>query len=287
MTIPAAQQWSLGSGVRLAIIDTGIDVSHPDLHGRIAGQRNFVDADTATFNADRHGTAVAGVIAAVANNRIGIAGIAPGVALFAYKACWTPPGGSSAVCNSFTLAQALAAAIEARADIVNLSLAGPADPLLARLVQRGLQRGIVFVGAAPPEGAHAGFPGDVPGVITVDAPQRRGGAPASLVAPGRDVLTLVPGAHYDFASGSSLAAAQVSAVIALMLAREHELGAASLEQLLVRTSRLVTTPGGAFTSIDACAAIVAVQGRGTCPPPAVAATLPLAPGEFEAARSNH
>ena len=266
MAVPEAQQWSLGAGVRLAIIDTGVDVHHPDLRGRIATERNFVDADEAAFNADHHGTAVAGVITAVANNRIGIAGIAPAVTLLAYKACWkaaTGPG--AAVCNTFTLAQALAAAIGAHADVVNLSLAGPTDPLLTRIVQRGLKQGTIFVGAAPAEGARAGFPGNVDGVITVDAPDRRSGTAAALVAPGRDVLTLVPGAHYDFASGSSLAAAQVSGVVALMLARDHRLDASTVQRLLKRTSHVVTTPSGTFTSIDACEALVSVQQRGTCP----------------------
>jgi hypothetical protein len=265
MGVPDAQQWSRGAGVRLAIIDTGVDVNHPDLRGRVAAERNFVDTDAAAFTADLHGTAVAGVITAVANNRIGIAGIAPEVTLLAYKACWKPGQVTgSAVCNTFTLAQALAAAIDAKADVVNMSLAGPADPLLTRIVQRGLKRGIVFVGAAPPEGARAGFPGNVDGVITVDAPDRHSGTPATLVAPGRDVLTLVPGAHYDFASGSSLAAAQASAVVALLLARDRHLDAATLEQLLERTSHTVAATSGSFTTIDACAALVAIQQRGTC-----------------------
>jgi subtilisin family serine protease len=265
MAVPEAQQWSRGAGVRLAIIDTGVDTQHPDLHGRVASEHNFVDADANGFRTDRHGTAVAGVITAVANNRIGIAGIAPEVTLLAYKACWhsaRAPG--AADCNTFTLAQALAAAIDARVDVVNLSLAGPSDPLLARLLRRGQQRGIVFVGAAPPEGAHAGFPGDVPGVITVDAPHRRRGTPAALVAPGYDVLTLVPGAHYDFASGSSLAAAQASGVVALMLATDRRLDATQVLRLLEQTSHPVRGPAETFTSIDACAALVALQRHGHC-----------------------
>lgn len=286
MTVAEAQHWSRGAGVRLAMIDTGVDVGHPDLQGRIAARRNFVDADETAFRTDMHGTAVAGVISALTNNRIGIAGIAPDVTLLAYKACWKPatePGG--AVCNSFTLARALAAAIDARANVVNLSLAGPADALLARLVRRGLERGIVFIGAAPPEGAHAGFPGDVDGVITVDAPHRLAGRPAALVAPGRDVLTLVPGAHYDFASGSSLAAAQTSAVVALLLALDRRLDGTAIERLLERTSRPVATTAGTFRSIDACAALVAAQGHGTCPERATAASG-LTRGGNETARSN-
>jgi hypothetical protein len=288
MRVPDAQQWSRGAGVRLAIIDTGVDVAHPDLHGRVAAERNFVDSDEAAFKSDQHGTAVAGVITAVANNRIGIAGIAPEVTLLAYKACWKPEHATgSAVCNTFTLAQALAAAVDAKADVVNLSLAGPTDPLLTRIVQRGLGRGIVFVGAAPLEGARAGFPGSVDGVITVDAPDRRTGTPATLVAPGRDVLTLVPGAHYDFASGSSLAAAQASAVVALLLARDHRLDASQLERLLARTSHTVSTGSGTFTTIDACAALVAIQQRGTCTSAPQASTATVERVGSESAYAEH
>lgn len=266
MSVAPAQQWSQGQGMVLAVIDTGVDTSHPDLQGQVAGQRNFVDDDAGAFASDLHGTAVAGIIAAVANNRIGIAGVAPAVKLLALKACWQlSAAASTAQCNTFTLAEALAVAIDARADVVNLSLAGPADPLLTRIVQRGLDLGIVFVGAAPPSGARSGFPGNIPGVITVDAPGRHSGAAADVVAPGLDVLTLAPNAHYEFASGSSLAAAQVSAVAALLRAEDHHLSTEEIRRVLATTSQPVSAPSGDFTSVNACRALAAVQGHGSCP----------------------
>lgn len=279
MGVPEAQQWSRGEAVRVAVVDTGVDSRHPDLHGRIVQERNFVDRDADAFHGDRHGTAVAGVIAAVANNHIGIAGIAPAVQLFAYKSCWQQPSGhGGAVCNTFTLAQGLAAAVSARADIVNLSLAGPPDALLARIVESGQRRGVIFVGAAPPAGAAAGFPGDVPGVVMVDAPGRSSGSAATLVAPGNDVLTLVPGAHYDFSSGSSFAAAQVSAVAALLLARERGMSAAELQRLLVETSKPARLASGPYHLVNACAAMVALQHQGSCPPdPAGDASIEASP----------
>jgi subtilisin family serine protease len=265
LNVPQAQQWSRGSGVRVAIVDTGVDSAHPDLQGRIATTRNYVDTDAKAFAADAHGTAVAGVIGAVANNGIGIAGIAPDVRLLVYKACWQDRARSgTAVCNSFTLAQSIAAAVEARADVVNLSLAGPPDPLLARIVAKGQSKGAVFVGAAPPDGASTGFPGNVAGVVTVDAPGRRHGQPAAVVAPGVDVLTLVPGALYDFASGSSLAAAHTSGVVALMLQLDPDLRPEAVARLLASTSHAVASPGGRFIAIDACAALVAVRKEGRC-----------------------
>ncbi|MDB5987634.1 MAG: serine protease, partial [Nevskia sp.] len=101
-----AQQWSRGDGIRVAVIDTGMDSVHADLQGRVESHRNFVDDDARQFYADRHGTEVAGVIAADANNHEGIVGVAPGVRILAFKACWQLEAhADSALCNSFTLAQ--------------------------------------------------------------------------------------------------------------------------------------------------------------------------------------
>jgi hypothetical protein len=245
-----AQQWSRGDGVRVAVIDTGMDGSHPDLQGRLETQRNFVDDDSRQFDADRHGTEVAGVIAAAANNREGIVGIAPGVHILALKACWqVQPHADGAQCNSFTLAQALTIAIESGTRVINLSLGGPADPLLAQLLQYALKRGIVVVGAVPPDGRIDGFPVGVPGVIAVDAIERSSASAAVLHAPGREVLTLTPGGHYDFISGSSLAAAHVSGA------------ASSVYSLLSRTS--VADASGAV-AINVCAALALLRPQGSC-----------------------
>ena len=164
-----AQQWSRGEKVRVAVIDTGLDAAHPDFGGRVAVRRNFVDRDARRFGLDRHGTAVAGVISASANNNLGIVGVAPGVEIIALKACWQLDDKiDTAHCNSLTLAQALAAAISENAQVVNLSLAGPRDPLLNALVAAGTQRGVIYVGAAPADAPADGFPGGTPGVIPVD-----------------------------------------------------------------------------------------------------------------------
>jgi subtilisin family serine protease len=264
LTVAQAQQWSRGAGVRIAIIDTGIDFEHPDLVGQVIARRNFVDADEATFRLDRHGTAVAGVIAAIADNHIGIVGIAPDARLLALKACWQAPGGAAAACNSFTLAQALGSAIDMQADVVNLSLAGPADPLLARLLRHGMQRGVVFVGAAPPAGVQAGFPTDVEGVLSVAVAEESSGTGSELLAPGHEVLTLVPGGHWDFASGSSIAAAEVTATAALLLAQRPHLSAPELYRVLARTSQNLTTPNASLVSVNACAALADVLQRGDC-----------------------
>ena len=77
MHVADAHAWSRGEGVKVAIIDTGADTRHPDLAASIAAAANFVDSDSEQFRHDRHGTEIAGVIAAVANNREGIVGVAP------------------------------------------------------------------------------------------------------------------------------------------------------------------------------------------------------------------
>ena len=273
----AAQQWSRGEGVRVAIVDTGLDTTHPDLKGRVHAQRNFVDADGQRFDADRHGTAIAGVIAAVANNREGIVGVAPEAQLLAFKACWQPdPRVDAAQCNSFTLAQAISAAIESSAQIVNLSLAGPADPLLTALVMKGIELGMIFVGAVPRDGSTSGFPAGIPGVIAVDSAGALRDADGVLRAPGREILTLTPGGHYDFASGSSLAAAHVSGTVALLLRESPHLSSIAARDLLRRSS-LPDASGKA--TVNACAALLNLGANGSCAPlgagsvPAAAATF--------------
>jgi hypothetical protein len=266
MDVADAHPWSRGEGVKVAIIDTGVDIQHPDLRDSIASAVNFVDADDAQFQRDRHGTEMAGVIAAVANNREGIVGVAPNARLLIFKACWQAHSDADAArCNSFTLARALTAAFDAHAQIVNLSLAGPDDPLLSDLIREGQHRGVVFVGAAPDAaGVQTGLLHRA-GVIEVASAESHSTIDSVLYAPGREILTLLPGGHYDFASGASIATAQVSGVVALMLAKSSGLSAASAYRLLRDTSSSSpTADGGGVKGVDACAAVVTLVGQGAC-----------------------
>jgi subtilisin family serine protease len=265
MDVADAHPWSRGEGVRVAIIDTGVDIQHPDLRASIAAAVNLVDADDAQFQRDRHGTEMAGVIAAVANNREGIVGVAPNARLLVFKACWQAHSDSDAArCNSFTLARALTAAFDAHAQVVNLSLAGPDDPLLGDLIREGQHRGVLFVGAAPDmAGVEHGLLHQA-GVIEVASAETPSAIDSVLYAPGREILTLLPGGHYDFASGASIATAQVSGVIALMLAKNPGLTAAAAYRLLRDTSSSLKADGGGVRGIDACAAVVTVVRQGSC-----------------------
>jgi len=247
----AAQRWSSGARVDVAVVDTGIDAGHPDLAGRVVSQRDFTDGASSAAN-DRHGTEVAGVIAAVANNGVGIVGVAPGARLRAFRACWPiEAAAAEARCDTFTLAQAIGAAIGSGARVMNLSLGGPSDPLLERLLATAIDRGIIVVGAVPPDARMDGFPVGVPGVIAVRSSDMAVDA-RTLAAPGNDILTLEPGGHYDYSSGSSLATAHVTGAIALLLDLEPRLDAATARALLRDSSR--------GPSIDACAAIAALAG---------------------------
>lgn len=260
----AAQRISRGEGVRVAVIDTGVDTSHPGLAGSIAMRRDFVEPDGPAFDRDIHGTAVAGVIAANPNAGRGIVGVAPRARILAFKACWQVSDGgdgrasSASVCNSLTLAQAIAAAIEARASVINLSLSGPPDPLLTKLVEYSLRHGIVVVGAVPPSGDMHAFPVGIAHVIAADYPDASTTA-AVVRAPGRDVLSLTPGGHYDFFSGTSFSTAFVSGVAALLLAVDPRLDPGQIYSALKNSTR----GGPARQTVDACAALSAVVGA-TC-----------------------
>jgi hypothetical protein len=257
-----AHRWSRGDGVRVTVIDTGADLEHPELQARIESHRDFVDDVSPDFSADAHGTAVAGVIGAEANNGIGIVGVAPAARLTILKACWhRQNSGAQAVCNSFTIAKALDHAIQSGTDIINLSLSGPSDALLGRLVRQALSLGVVVVAAAPDQGG-SGFPSDVAGVIVVASSEgmdpRTAARRTAVRAPGEDILVPVPRGGYDFASGSSLSAAQVSGVVALLVARRHDLTVEQISSLLL-DSRVANSE-----TVNACRALAELLGESGC-----------------------
>lgn len=272
LNLEQAHRIATGKGVRVAVVDTGVDVDHPDLRGRIARVGNFVDRGERSFTSDAHGTAVAGVIAARANNEVGIVGVAPGAEVLALKACWEQPSGSRrGVCNSYTLAKAVDFAIVEKAQVLNFSLAGPVDPLLTRLIARAVERGVTVV-AALGDGQGRGFPASLDGVLGIAATDPagalRGGAPARprplLAAPGIDILTTAPRNAYDFFSGSSFAAAHVSGVAALLLEKQPKLSPRDIERLFEGTAHKVNGGGATAGLIDACAALAKATGGAGC-----------------------
>ena len=115
MQIGQAHRKATGKHVTIAMIDTGVDLDHPEFIGQITGNENFAASVSPSFANDKHGTAVAGIMVARKDNGAGIIGIAPDAKLIALKACWpAQTDAMEAVCNSFTLALAVNAAIKTR-----------------------------------------------------------------------------------------------------------------------------------------------------------------------------
>jgi subtilisin family serine protease len=222
---------------------------------------------------------VAGIIAAKAGNGAGIAGIAPDARLLGLRACWETRG-QAAHCNTFTLGKALHFALMNDARIINLSLSGPSDRLLATLLDAAAARGIAVVGAFDPQRADGGFPASYPGVIAVateDDPRALPGY--ALRAPGTDIPTSLPGARWGMVSGASFAAAHVSGLSALLLALRPSTTPAVLRRALRDTSgaRVRASEPSRAGSIDACAAVGRAAGACVCQcPTTTAATLNLA-----------
>jgi subtilisin family serine protease len=268
---------STGRGVRVALVDSGVDVQHPDLAQQVDVRENFVsDGDPPP---EPHGTAVAGIIAARSGNGLGIAGMAPDAKLMALRACWEV-GGQGARCSSFTVAKALNFAISHDARVINLSLAGPADRLLQTLVETAAMRGATVVGASD-AAQPGGFPASSPTVLAVGMQMqgRPGSRAKALLAPGADIPTCLPGARWGFVSGVSYAVAHVSGLMALLA---QLLPHASPEELknhiitspnsttLEHTAKHGAAPGSGVT-IDACASIARASGACVCSCPPIGA----------------
>jgi subtilisin family serine protease len=256
---PVTRAWHLselhavatGKGVRVAVVDSGVAATHPDLRGQVLADRNFVDRRGAIGEA--HGTAVAGIIAARAGNGVGIAGVAPDARLLALRACWQQDA-THAACNSFTLAKALQFAIDAHAQVLNLSLTGPADRLLGRLLDVALAAGTIVVGAVDARAGDGGFPASHPGVLAVASGDGMPSGPAQLLAPGGGVPAPLPGGGWGLVSGNSFAAAEVSGLVALLRQLDPALDAAGLHAALQPAG--VGSPAKRPWPIDACAAAV-------------------------------
>jgi subtilisin family serine protease len=268
---PAASAWHLaelhrlttGRGVPIAQLDSGVETTHPDLVGQVIAAENFVDGGV--YEAEFHGTAVAGIIAARADNGIGIAGVAPEAKLMALRACWQV-GADESMCNSLTLAKAMQFALDRRAQVINLSVSGPRDRLLQRLLEVAGRRGITVVAAVDPDAPDGGFPASQPGVLAVG--QQESALPpagADVLAPGTDVPVTEPGARWGLVSGSSFAAAHVSGLVALLNQLAPSLGPRQVVEALSAGTALPTGAGRArIGRIDACAAIARVAGTCAC-----------------------
>ncbi len=222
---PAAWDRTHGaSNVRIAVVDSGVDVTHPDLASKVAGSYNAVSPGTGVRDLVGHGTGVASVAAAATNNGGGIAGAGYDTSLLAVKV-------ADRTGRIFTddLAKGIVWAADSGADIINLSLGGPtSDPLEKAAVEYAQRHGALVVAAAGNDGTSGKqFPGALRDVIAVGATTTNGTARASfssfgpwvdVAAPGRSILLATPGGGYERADGTSFSSPMVAGEAALLLA---------------------------------------------------------------------
>ena len=228
MRVPQAHQRSRGEGVTIAVIDSWVDRQHPELAATVVADHDFSNRKT---HADVHGTAISGIIAA-ADDGVGITGVAPGAQILSLRACWSDTATlGKEICDSFSLAQSLTRAIDDEVDVINLSLGGPEDSLLRRLVEKAVENDIVVVSAWSEEKP---FPSAIAGVLPVAS--QSASALNNIRAPGEDVLTTVPNRGFDFRSGNSVAAAHGSGVIALALSLAPDIDRHILKTALMEAS---------------------------------------------------
>lgn len=291
INLPAAWDRSLGAGVRVAVIDTGYR-PHADLAANIVGGYDFI-ADTATANdgngrdADArdpgdwcssssswHGTHVAGTIAAVTNNGLGVAGVAPSARIVPVRVLGTCGGYTSDIAagvvwaSGGTVSGIPANAYPAR--VLNLSLggSGACGTTMQNAINSARSRSAMLVIAAGNSNTNASnaSPANCAGVITVGATTRTGartsfsnyGSIVDVAAPGEGILSTlnagstVPGADsYVPKSGTSMAAPHVAGVAALMLAKNAALTPDQVESMLKSSARAFPVSPGTTTTIGA------------------------------------
>jgi subtilisin family serine protease len=222
--LPEAHTIAKGDNVLVAMIDSGVDVSHPDLSGAIAQTYDAIDKPMMRH---KHGTAIAGLIAAHGR----LMGSAPSAHILAIRAF--DPTGVSAEGSTFSILKSLDWAAANGARIINMSFAGPADPAIHRSLEAARKKGIVLVAAAGNAGPKSPplYPAADPNVIAVTATdaddklfeRSNRGSYIAVAAPGAQILVAIPDGSYEISSGTSYSAAEVSGIVALMLERKPDL----------------------------------------------------------------
>ncbi len=213
-----------GKSVRVAIIDTGVDLEHQDFAGRIRSSHNMLA--TSPYRGEIHGTGVAGIIAG-ARNDFGIVGIAPEAELIALRACEQRSANTAAgTCYSAAIAKALDTAIAEQADIVNLSLgASQPDDLVSTLIGTANRAGLRLIAPVgnDPRALAVSFPAIHPDVIAVAGldeadnplPNQSVAEQADAIAPASNIFTTIPDNKHNFLDGTSFSAATITGLLAL------------------------------------------------------------------------
>ncbi|MEH6950126.1 S8 family serine peptidase [Nitrobacter sp. NHB1] len=277
LRLPEAHTLAHGKGVVVAVIDSAIDASHPELAGSIAGSFDALDSKDGPHV---HGTGIAGAIVAHAR----LMGSAPSAKILAIRAFGVTQGVAES--TSFTILRSLDYAATHGAQIINMSFAGPKDALVSRGVAAAAAKGIVMVAASGNAGPKSPplYPAADADVIAVSATDiddhlfaaSNRGSHIAVAAPGVDIFLPAPGGKYQMTSGTSFSAAYVSGLAALILERNPALEPADVRTILTTSARDLGAPGrddlfGAGEA-DAYGAVQAVPDGAV---PAAAGTVPV------------
>jgi hypothetical protein len=279
LRLPEAHTLAHGANVTIAVIDSGIDVKHPELVNSIG---DTFDALGSKEGPHAHGTGIAGAMVAHAR----LMGSAPEARILAIRAFGTTPSGAES--TSYVILKGLDYAAEHGAQIVNMSFAGPRDPVIERAIAATAAKGIVLVAASGNAGPKSPplYPAANPNVIAVSATDAQDrlfaasnrGNHIAISAPGVDIFLPAPDEKYQMTSGTSFAAAYVTGIAALVLERNPALKPEEVRTILTRTARDLGAPGrddlfGAGEA-DAYAAVSAAAAP--APPVAVVPDRPAA-----------
>jgi len=238
LNLTEAHRLARGDRVLVAVIDSEVDASHPDIAGAVTA--NF-DASADDERPHSHGTGMAGAIAAHRT----MLGVAPRVGLLTVRAFSSKA--NSVEGTTFNILKGLDWAAAKGARVVNMSFAGPPDPRLRDALQKAYKKGMVLVAAAGNAGPSSPplFPGADPNVIAVTAtdsedalfPGANRGSYVAVAAPGVDILAPAPAGTYQLTTGTSVAAAEVSGVAALLIERNPALTPADVRRILMDTAK--------------------------------------------------
>jgi Subtilase family len=263
LRLPEAHTLAHGANVIVAVIDSGIDVKHPEFANSIL---DSFDAFGSKEGPHLHGTGVAGAIVAHAR----LMGSAPAARILAIRAFGMAANGAES--TSFVILKSLDYAAAHGAQIVNMSFAGPKDALIERGIAAAAAKGMVMVAASGNAGAKSPplYPAANSNVIAISATDAQDklftasnrGSYIAVAAPGVDIFLPAPDGKYQMTSGTSFSAAYVSGVAALLLERNPALKPDELRAILMKTARDLGAPGrddlfGAGEA-DAYAAVSAV-----------------------------